>query len=58
MMLAMLKHFPDLYLDEIQEQLWAIQGLELLPHCAAIGCDTVIFNCMPRHRPMERLESQ
>ncbi|KAJ7898874.1 hypothetical protein B0H14DRAFT_2179495, partial [Mycena olivaceomarginata] len=29
MMLGMLEHSPDLYLDEIQEQLSAVHGLEL-----------------------------
>jgi hypothetical protein len=29
MMLGMLEHTPDLYLDEIQEQLSAVHGLEL-----------------------------
>ncbi|KAJ6540644.1 hypothetical protein B0H19DRAFT_855328, partial [Mycena capillaripes] len=29
MMLAMLEHSPDLYLDEIQEQLSTVHGLEL-----------------------------
>jgi hypothetical protein len=29
MMLAMLEHSPDLYLDEIQEQLSAVHALEL-----------------------------